>query len=509
MKKNTVCFFIILISFWLCAWAQDQYMGYFRLMDGGFEDQAVGPLPPGGMNTTNPEWRYWIEDVGFGVICETGGRSGPHYVHCFSSTANTSALVSHGTLDFVYDVASNYIIQFWYQGDLDGTPGTMIGGLLYDASPPIGSGHSEATLINPNVGYTWTKYAYPAGLPARPQSNGSGFIMLWGIYDINIDDFVIYPGSTPDITPPDPPQITFLTPTSHTTRDLAWAFPLSGLDGGGSMVVRYSTHPGPGDNPVQNGIYDFNDPVGSSGIVIYVGIGSDCSDGVDIPMLPNTQYWYRIYTVDKAFNYSVPAEAEIQTTPVELSSFNAVVTSDYLVNLTWVTQTETEVSGYNVYRSDNAIAPEYMVNNNLIPATNTSTQQTYNFIDSENLQMNRTYFYWLENVDLSGITNMYGPVSVTLSEPSTPPPTEVSTLKNTYPNPIPSGGSAHIEVDIKAGETGTVIIYNLRGQKVAVFNNLKNSQTLSWNVDGCASGLYLCKLTSPSAFNSRKLLIVK
>jgi len=197
------------------------------------------------------------------------------------------------------------------------------------------------------------------------------------------------------------------------------------------------------------------------------------------------------------------------TLPVELSSFSATVTSDCFVSLNWVTQTESNVAGYNVYRSDNNSAPEYRVNMNIIPATNTSSQHTYSFVDTENLQMNSTYFYWLENVDMNGMSDMYGPVSVTLTNPEIPTPTEVSVMKNAYPNPFYAGSSTNIEVYVKDYETGTVTIYNLKGQVVASFKNLTGgTHTLTWNSKGCSSGIYFYKLSTPSTIVTKKMVLV-
>jgi len=97
------------------------------------------------------------------------------------------------------------------------------------------------------------------------------------------------------------------------------------------------------------------------------------------------------------------------TVPVELSSFTAVVTGGY-VKLNWVTQTETGMLGYRVYRnnSDNQ-ETAMMITPIMIPATNTSSTQTYTFEDME--VENGTYWYWLESVDYN-TSNFHGPTTV-------------------------------------------------------------------------------------------------
>jgi hypothetical protein len=197
------------------------------------------------------------------------------------------------------------------------------------------------------------------------------------------------------------------------------------------------------------------------------------------------------------------------TVPVELQSFNAVVTAANFVSLTWVTATETGVLGFNVYRSDNGNAADaYKVNNQIIAATNTSQTATYNLIDSENLSVGNTYYYWLQAVDMNGFTTMNGPVNVTINGTVVPPMPELSTMSNAYPNPFRVGQSTTISVDIKAGETGTVTVYNLLGQTVKTFKVNEGQHNLSWNANGCASGIYFYKLSTPTVNSTKKLVIV-
>jgi len=236
-------------------------------------------------------------------------------------------------------------------------------------------------------------------------------------------------------------------------------------------------HPYPG-NPV-NGPYPFN---GS----IYV------------PALPPTP-WTVILSTSPIM---IPL-------PVELSSFTAVLTAEYFVNLTWVTESETQASGFNVYRSQDAdYANAVRVNAALIPATNTSEQHTYNMLDTE-VSTDNTYYYWLENVDMGGGSNLHGPQSVTVTGNPTPVLPEISVLNNAYPNPFRSGANTNISVSIKAGETGTVTVYNILGQNVKTFKVSEGNQILKWDGKGCGSGIYFYKLSTPTVNATKKLVIVR
>ena len=61
--------------------------------------------------------------------------------------------------------------------------------------------------------------------------------------------------------------------------------------------------------------------------------------------------------------------------PVELSSFTATFTTTQFVELQWISETETNLLGYNVYRNiDNSLNDSEKVNSLVIPAGNESTQ---------------------------------------------------------------------------------------------------------------------------------------
>jgi hypothetical protein len=74
------------------------------------------------------------------------------------------------------------------------------------------------------------------------------------------------------------------------------------VDGGGYLVVRGTTDPS--TSPNANGIYAVNNTVTSGQTVVYIGTATSFTD---TGLTNGTTYYYRIYTVDKAFNYSAAA----------------------------------------------------------------------------------------------------------------------------------------------------------------------------------------------------------
>ena len=211
----------------------------------------------------------------------------------------------------------------------------------------------------------------------------------------------------------------------------------------------------------------------------------------------------------------VPIHLGDATLPVELSSFTATLTASNYVTLAWTTQSESNLLGYRVYRTENQnFAEARMITPIMIPATNTSTVCNYSCVDHE-VVANNTYWYWLESVELAG-EELHGPISVLVTdgEPGTPVLPETTEISNIYPNPFRAGGTASMDVSVKSGEKANVNIYNARGQVVRNVNLSEGFHQLNW--DGtdskgnlCASGTYFYRISSPSGNQTRKLVLIK
>ena len=199
--------------------------------------------------------------------------------------------------------------------------------------------------------------------------------------------------------------------------------------------------------------------------------------------------------------------------PVELSSFTATLTGQFYVQLSWTSQTETQMMGYRVYRNTSAEqSTSELIDNPMIPATNTSTAQNYTVVDDDVL-IGQTYYYWLEAVDYNS-SSFHGPVSVTVTGNVPPVLPEVTTMRNAYPNPFKANGSTNIEVSLKAGDTGTLTIYNVQGQLVKTVSLTEGNHMVNWNGrdsrgNACGSGIYFYKLSTQSMNQTKKMVIVK
>lgn len=226
---------------------------------------------------------------------------------------------------------------------------------------------------------------------------------------------------------------------------------------------------------------------------------------------------------DDQFRYYTPVVANMciyhdpPTLPVELSHFSATMTAENNVQLTWVSQTETNVLGYNVYRSDSDDLNYALKISDLIEGTNTSTAQTYIYVDEE-LEQDGTYYYWLQSVDIDGTASYHGPASVVFSpggQTGTPPIPLVTRLDNAYPNPF--NPDTTIRYQLENPDKVKIDIYNLKGQIVRSFEQSHAAAGYyGVNWDGCdssgkalPSGVYLYKMSSGSYKCAKKLVLQK
>jgi hypothetical protein len=98
-------------------------------------------------------------------------------------------------------------------------------------------------------------------------------------------------------------------------------------------------------------------------------------------------------------------------TAVTLASFSASPASGD-IRLDWQTVSEADNLGFNIYRATAADGPRTRLNADLIPSqvSGDPLNNTYQFVDTA-VQPGITYYYWLEDMDMYGISQYQGPVS--------------------------------------------------------------------------------------------------
>ncbi len=221
-----------------------------------------------------------------------------------------------------------------------------------------------------------------------------------------------------------------------------------------------------------------------------------------------------IWDINSGYPIIVATPEEDETLPVQLSSFDAIATSSNTAQLNWSTASEANLLGYNIYRNENMDSQTAQrINSNLITAYNFSTGSDYTYIDDE-IEVERTYYYWLESLELSNENCLYGPVSVRIEtvENENVLPAE-TILFSAYPNPF--NPQTTIKFNVKENDQASLTIFNSKGQVVKSLGNyLPGQHTLVWNGQNnqgknVSSGVYFYQLKSSGYSKISKMMLMK
>ena len=81
-----------------------------------------------------------------------------------------------------------------------------------------------------------------------------------------------------------------------------------------------------------------------------------------------------------------------------------------MVIVEWATESEVNLAGFNIYRSESPDGPYVKLNDTLIPAApDPIAGGSYSYTDST-AEPGVTYYYQLEDVELDGKATMHGPI---------------------------------------------------------------------------------------------------
>jgi hypothetical protein len=223
----------------------------------------------------------------------------------------------------------------------------------------------------------------------------------------------------------------------------------------------------------------------------------------------NDDFW----TIDGITNNGYPflswQTPEDSPLPVVLSSFTAIQTSTNFAQINWTTQSETNLLGYNLYRNtENSNSGSQKINPQMIYGENSTSGSIYSYTD-EMVEYEQPYYYWLESVEFSGNTELFGPVSITLENPENNAPElpNVTNLQQNYPNPF--NPRTTIQFNIQENETGTLSICNAKGQRIVRQEFQTGEHSYDWNADKVTSGIYFYKLQTQSFNQIKKMILMK
>jgi hypothetical protein len=209
--------------------------------------------------------------------------------------------------------------------------------------------------------------------------------------------------------------------------------------------------------------------------------------------------------------------------PVELISFSANV-SNNSVELSWVTVTELNNSGFEIQRKQ-VLSQQSSVSNEewniigFVSGRGTTTElHPYSFVD-KNLSTGR-YVYRLKQIDFDGTFSYSNEVEVDMSLP------QIFSLEQNYPNPFNPSTTIkytipNVTLSGNAIEESRVIlkIYDLLGNEIATLVNEEqpagnyevsfDATNLPAGRQGLSSGTYFYKLQAGGFVEAKKMIVLK
>ena len=217
--------------------------------------------------------------------------------------------------------------------------------------------------------------------------------------------------------------------------------------------------------------------------------------------------------------------------PVFLSVFTATATSNGVL-LSWRTESEVDNLGWNIYRSTRRDGEYYRINGRLIAgAGNSAMPNNYQYLDKE-AKEGVTYFYYLEDVDISGRKNRSEVIQVPSDKSwvEKPPlekhhplktlfPARFALLQN-YPNPfnpetwIPYQLAAESKVMIKIYDASGMLVRNLFVEHRKEGYYTKKAKAAYWDGrsnsgEQVASGVYFYTIHAGAFTATRRMMVIR
>ena len=331
-KNNLLKTLFLGMAFLLYGQVWGQTTSYLGL-DGGFEGSAtIDNTATGGVIPVASKWSK--ANANATIANETATvRSGSNSLKVTSNSASTCRIWS--PLLTISASTTKWVIQYYRRSA--STTNTVQNQTGYYRNSAETTNVSYTTIASIN---TWEPVVYaPTATTSSTNAAMEVFVKQVGTGgDMYYDDFIMYESSTgQDAAAPNSPGTVTINNPNTNSLDVSWLAASGGVDGGGYMVVRYSSNPNADNDPNQNGIYKVTNThtngTGSLvGTVRYVGTSLTFTDNVGLSS--GTQYWYKVYTYDKAYNYSA-----------ESSGNGTTSSSTPTVNLSVSAATGTEAAG--------------------------------------------------------------------------------------------------------------------------------------------------------------------
>lgn len=381
-KKQNFYTFCSLLLFCFCTnlgWSQ-QVIGEFPEMDGGLEAQTADNTmsSAGSSQSGTPSTIWTVSSTSNSLVREitddaTLARSGDFSSAWAVNVGSTNVRMQSPTpTSPTIQINTQYTVQFFYKASTD--PGTDLDPGIY-LNNTSGGNTTNKTDVTAFAADTWTKtygtvttganFNASNWAVARISTTAAG-----GYNDtVRLDDFVVYAGTYDDVAP-----TAATDPTYTTGGNVGWTAPAGGVDGGGYVVFRYTSLPAADNDPNQNGIYQVgstttNGTGGLTGTVAYIGTGTSFTE----PYVVGT--YYKVYAVDKAFNYSdelIISDATLGVAQFQDLSGLSIFPNPTKSKLT-IKSSKSDITGIEMYNIlGTKVLTDNILNNDVVDVSNLS-----------------------------------------------------------------------------------------------------------------------------------------
>jgi hypothetical protein len=239
---------------------------------------------------------------------------------------------------------------------------------------------------------------------------------------------------------------------------------------------------------------------------------------------PDVSAW-----TDSTIAFSIPAgsknggdfdivfpRSKDDTLPVTLTGFVASLIHNGRVKLSWTTATETGVLGFTVLRNELEDLAGAIAVSPLIEATNSSTEQIYEFHDAE-IQAQTRYYYWLLSRDFDGAETFFGPLSIHTIGGVNQGDMVPGITRNLGNFPNPFNPSTTLRYSLAEAGKVNLKIYNARGQMVRDFSATHNAPGVYRRIfDGkddsgneLTSGVYFYRFETKNHSSTHRMMLLK
>ena len=305
-------FLFFLLAFGFKSYGQNRsFLGALGGAEGVTQTWNYGNSTPAPSQYDLVRWYQAHSNYGGFKVVTTSPRSGNSV---YNANGGSTAGQQNGPL-IPIDGGSmkKWVLQFYAKIMNPSPSGGLYMNFGYNRTPNVdgssGSGITYDMTGGPSGAYTYTKVVV-----TNSTITNANYVALIasstrsGSYNgTNIDDIAIYEtddGLVDNTAPSAPTNLSILGRSCpDSTVDLSWSAPTTGVDGGGYMVVRYTSSPAADDLPNVNGIYAVGNTitVSNAGLILYQGSNTSYRD---LTSKRNIPYYYRVFTYDKAYNYS-------------------------------------------------------------------------------------------------------------------------------------------------------------------------------------------------------------